>query len=272
MLNEIKIIIDNAILEDLPNGDITTDTLISENAVSDGEFIAKEDGIISGIEVCKLVFSKFEGIEYHPLKLDGDFVNSGEVIAAIHGKSKSILKSERIALNIMQRMSGIATKTNSYVQEIKQYNSKILDTRKTTPNFRILEKQAVVDGGGTNHRFNLSEMAMIKDNHIKAAGSIKKAVQRLKKHQINVKIEVEVDTISLFKEALNEDIDIIMLDNMNIEDMKICVNLNNGKFLEASGNVTLAKLPAIAATGVDYISVGALTHSYNSLDISLKFK
>ncbi len=266
---KIKEIIEYAIKEDMPSGDATTDSIF-KNESSTANFVIKETGVISGIEVAKLVYSYFEGVELEFFFSDGDHVNTGDLLGKIKGLTKSILKGERIALNIMQRMSGIATTTRKFVDEVSEFDVKILDTRKTTPNLRVLEKQAVLHGGGTNHRFSLSDMVMIKDNHIKAAGSIAEAVKRVKKNS-SLKIEVEVENLEMFQLALLEDIDVIMLDNMSNDDMTTAVSLNNDKMLEASGNVTLERLVDIAKTGVDYISVGALTHSYKSLDISLKF-
>ncbi|MBO5542166.1 MAG: carboxylating nicotinate-nucleotide diphosphorylase, partial [Acholeplasmatales bacterium] len=203
---------------------------------------------------------------------DGDKVNKYDVIAEIDGETKTILKGERVALNLMQRMSGIATVTNKYVHEVVG-DTKILDTRKTTPNLRYIEKLAVKHGGGTNHRFSLSDMVMLKDNHIDAVGSITKAVELIKtKVPSNIKVEVEVENIDQFKEALNTEADIIMLDNMSTEMMAECVKLNDHKKkLEASGNMTLGRIKEVSETGVDYISVGALTHSVMAFDISLKF-
>lgn len=266
---EILKIIQDAIKEDMPNGDVTTDSIFTNETIK-GNFIIKEDGIISGIEVAEMVFDQFEGIELTFNFKDGDVVKVGDILGTISGLAKSILKGERIALNIMQRMSGIATTTNKYVKEVEGYKAEILDTRKTTPNLRILEKLAVKHGGGTNHRFSLSDMSMIKDNHIKAAGSIHAAVERVRA-KTDVLVELEVENLDMFAEALKENVDIIMLDNMSNEDMKKAVEMNNGKKLEASGNVTIDRLKGIAETGVDFISVGALTHSYKSLDISLKF-
>ena len=270
-LNVVDTIIKNAIKEDMPTGDITTDNLIPLNHQSTAKFIAKEEGIISGTEVVKRVFEiiggKFE-IEFKVK--DGDHVKPLDIIATIKGDTRTILKGERVSLNLMQRMSGIATETKKYVNELVG-NTKILDTRKTTPNLRYLEKLAVTHGGGTNHRFSLSDMVMIKDNHIDAAGSITKAVETIKP-KVNVKIEVEVETLDQFMEALNTECDIIMLDNMTTELMKKCVILNNGKKkLEASGNMTVSRIKEVSETGVDFISVGAITHSVKALDISLKF-
>ena len=266
-------IINNALHEDMPVGDITTDNLIPEGHKSHAKFISKDDGIVSGLEVCKRVF-EIVGGEFN-IKFnykDGDKVNKYDVIAEIEGDTKTILKGERVALNLMQRMSGIATETAKYVKETVG-DTKILDTRKTMPNLRYLDKLAVKHGGGTNHRFSLSDMVMIKDNHIDAAGSITKAVEAVKpKINEGVKIEVETETLEQFKEALNTECDIIMLDNMSTEMMAECVKLNNHKKkLEASGNMTLNRIKEVSETGVDYISVGAITHSVKAFDISLKF-
>jgi len=273
MDERIDKIILNALEEDIPSIDITTDNLFTDE-ISEGYFIAKEEGVLSGVSVMKRVFELVDDSIY--LKIlngDGASVEVGDIIAIISGKSKSILKGERVSLNIMQRMSGIATKTNLFVNEIDNDITKILDTRKTTPNMRVLEKQAVVDGGGINHRFSLSDQVMIKDNHIKAAKTITNAVRIIKeKVNPNIKIEVEVETYDQFLEALSTDCDIIMLDNMDLELTKKCVNTNSGrKKLEASGNMTIDRIKAVSDTLVDFISVGALTHSVNSLDISLKF-
>lgn len=265
-------IIKEALLEDMPSGDITTDNLIPEGHTSKAYFIAKEDGIISGIEEANEVFSQIGGnYKLNFLVSDGDPVKNMQVLGTIEGDTKTILKGERVALNLMQRMSGIATATNRYVKELVP-PCKILDTRKTTPNMRVLEKKAVLAGGGTNHRYCLSDMVMIKDNHIDAVGSITKAVGLAKERTEGVLIEVEVESLEQFKEALNTPCDIIMLDNMSNELTTTCVQLNDHKKkLEASGNMTLARIHEVSALGVDYISVGALTHSVKSLDISLKF-
>ena len=266
-------IINNALHEDMPSGDITTDNLIPDGDKSHAKFISKDDGIISGLEVCKRVF-EIVGGEFD-IKFnfkDGDKVKKYDVIAEIEGDTKTILKGERVALNLMQRMSGIATETAKYVAETVG-DTKILDTRKTMPNLRYLDKLAVKHGGGTNHRFSLSDMVMLKDNHIDAAGSITKAVEIIKpKIKEGVKIEVETETLEQFKEALNTECDIIMLDNMSTELMAECVKLNNHKKqLEASGNMTLGRIKEVSKTGVDFISVGAITHSVKAFDISLKF-
>jgi nicotinate-nucleotide pyrophosphorylase (carboxylating) len=233
--------------------------------------IAKANGVISGVEVFRRVFELIGGrcnIKFY--KKNGDKVTRMEKIALLEGDTKTILKGERVALNIIQRMCGIATETSKYIAKVKG-NTKILDTRKTMPGLRYLDKLAVTHGGGTNHRYSLSDMVMLKDNHIDAAGGITEAVRQIKP-KVNVKIEVEVETLDQFKEALNTECDIIMLDNMSIDLMAECVKLNNHKkMLEASGNMSLDRVEEVSLTGVDFISVGAITHSVKALDISLKF-
>lgn len=273
MNKEIITIIEGALKEDIPTIDVSSHYLFHDE-LSKGSFIAKEHGVISGIDVCKETFRQVdESTVFEIHKNNGEEVVVGDIIATVQGKTKSILMSERVGLNFLQRMSGIATMTKAFVEQTKGYKTAILDTRKTTPLLRILEKQAVKDGGGTNHRMNLSDMVMLKDNHIKAAGSITEAVAKVKKElSPNIRIEVEVETLSAFLEALQTDVDIVMLDNMSNELMKECVALNqHKKILEASGNMTLDRISSVCKTGVDTISVGALTHSYKSLDISLKF-
>ncbi len=272
MNEEIIKIIKNALQEDMPNGDITTDNIISKDHISQGKFIAKEDGIIAGIKIAEEVFNLAGGNVFISWNVkDGDEVKKGDILATLNGNTRTLLKGERTALNIMQRMSGIATMTNKCVKACVG-NTKILDTRKTMPNFRYLDKLAVVIGGGQNHRYSLSDMVLIKDNHIEAAGSITNAIN-LVEGKVNCKIEVEVETIEQFLEAYNTNCDIIMLDNMSDEAMKKCVDLNNHKkLLEASGNMTLDRIKKVSSIGVDFISIGALTHSVKALDISLKFK
>lgn len=264
-------IIINALKEDMPNGDVTTDNIIPNNHQSKAKFIAKEDGVISGIEVCKKVFELVGGaFEFVSFVKDGQSVKNGEIIATIAGDTKTILKGERVALNLLQRMCGIATQTSKYVAKLEG-NTQILDTRKTTPNLRYLEKKAVKDGGGTNHRYCLSDQVMIKDNHIDAVGSITKAVEMVY-GKVDCKIEVEVESFEQFLEAVKTPCDIIMLDNMSNDLTRKCVLENNGrKKIEASGNMTLDRIKEVSLLGVDYISVGALTHSVKSMDISLKF-
>lgn len=265
-------IIINALKEDMPNGDVTVDNLISDDEISLARLISKDNGIISGIEVFCRVFELLDkNIDIKVFVKDGEKVSNRQLLATLNGKTKTILKGERVALNLLQRMSGIATETSKYVSLCKK-PCEILDTRKTMPNLRILDKKAVRDGGGTNHRYCLSDMVMIKDNHIDACGSITEAVRIAKEKTKGVKIEVEVETIEQLKEALNTECDWIMLDNMNNELMSECVKLNNHKKkLEASGNMTLERIESVSRLGVDYISVGALTHSVKAFDISLKF-
>ncbi|GMQ61835.1 carboxylating nicotinate-nucleotide diphosphorylase [Vallitalea maricola] len=271
---KIDEIIIKALEEDMNYGDITTDTLISDNQKSNAILIAKDNGIIAGCEVFSRVFylmDKEVVIDFH--RKDGNLVEKKEIIAHISGPTKSILKCERTALNIIQKLSGIATMTNNFVNNTNNMPVRIVDTRKTTPGLRALEKYAVRVGGGYNHRFNLSDAVMIKDNHIKAVGSIKKAVETAKaKIPHTMKVEIEVENLDGLKEALNAEADIIMLDNMTINMMKEAASIAKGKaVLEASGNVDLDRVKEIAETGVNIISVGALTHSVKALDISIKF-
>lgn len=265
-------IIKNALKEDIPNDDITTNAIISESSICEVMLFSKEDGVLAGIKVFERVFKLLGEVQVELFKKDGDLVLNGELIAKLSGSTKNILTGERTALNLLQRMSGIATITKQYSDIIKDTGTKLLDTRKTTPGLRILEKYAVEAGGGCNHRFNLSDGIMLKDNHISAAGGIKAAVEKARKNCSFVrKIEVETESIPMVEEAIEAGVDIIMLDNMDIESMKKAVKLVGNKALtEASGNVSLENIKDIADTGVDYISCGALTHSYKSLDLSLK--
>ena len=267
-------LIKEALIEDGVDNDITTLNLVSKDKMLTGSFIVKATGVVSGIDVAKEVFKQINPrIKMEILKANGTFVNRGDVIATIEGPMRDILRGERVALNFLQRMSGIAATTAKFVQELAGTNCKILDTRKTAPLLRVFERQAVRDGGGENHRFNLSDRVLIKDNHIAASGSIQDAVILRKAVGRGMIIEVEVETLDEFMEALNTSADVIMLDNMSNEVMKKCVELNEGKKkLEASGNMELKKVRSVALLGVDYISVGSLTHSYKALDISLKFR
>jgi nicotinate-nucleotide pyrophosphorylase (carboxylating) len=267
-------IITKALQEDIGSGDITTNSTVPINTHIKGKFISKEQGIICGIEVVKKVFeimNKDINLVIH--KNDGDKVCFGDVIAEISGSARGILTGERVALNFLQRLSGIATRTSQFVNIISSTKAKIVDTRKTTPGLRILEKYAVTVGGGTNHRFNLSDGVLIKDNHIKAAGGITGAITAAKNNiPHTIKIEVETETLEQVKEALNAGADIIMLDNMDIETMKKAINMiDKSALVEASGNMDEKDLRLIAEIGVDLISIGALTHTVKSLDISLKF-
>ncbi len=273
MNKELKTIIVKALKEDIPTIDVSSHYLFQDE-ISEGKFIAKEAGVISGIDICEEVFATIDpDTKFTIHKNNGDVVKIGDIIAECKGKTKSILMSERVGLNFLQRMSGIASLTKKFVDETKGFDTVILDTRKTTPLLRMLEKRAVVDGGATNHRMNLSEMVMLKDNHIKAAKSLTDAVNKVRQNVgKNMKIEVEVEDLDKFKEALASSADIIMLDNMSNSLMSECVLLNKKqKVLEASGNMTVDRIKLVCQTGVDTISVGGLTHSYTSLDISLKF-
>lgn len=268
-----KKLIELAINEDIKGGDVTTDNLISEGLNKKAIMVAKAEGIIAGLPVAEIVFKKLDSnIKWIPKKKEGDKVQAGEIIVEFSGSYRALLTGERTALNFLQRMCGIATISNKYAQEIKDFNTKILDTRKTLPGFRLLDKYAVRTGGASNHRVGLYDMVMIKDNHIQVAGSITNAVNSIrKKISPEIKIEVETTTIEQVEEALHAGADIIMLDNMNIKDIKKAVTLINGKAkIEASGNITLQRLKEIASTGVDFISSGALTHSVKALDISQK--
>jgi len=270
---QIKKIIEQALLEDLGTGDITTDSIILPTQNAHGIFKTSESGIIAGLNIAKILFRMLDSkIDFQMKVCDGQRISSGQTIAEISGSARPILKGERIALNLLQRLSGIATMTSRFCDEVKDFSVRIVDTRKTTPGLRILEKYAVRVGGAINHRFGLYDAILIKDNHIALAGGIKPAVQLAKKNASHmVKIEIEVDNLSQLKEALEENVDIIMLDNMNLTDMKKAVEISKGQvLLEASGGITLEKVKAIAQTGVDLISVGALTHSVKSLDISLE--
>lgn len=264
----------NALKEDMPLGDITTDNTIVSGSVSKARFIAKQDMVLAGIDVAERVFKLVnEHISFKMLAEDGTKIQKGDIIAEIEGDTAAMLKAERTALNFVQRLSGIATKTALFVDKIHDLPANIVDTRKTTPGLRYLEKYAVKVGGGQNHRFCLSDGVLIKDNHIQAAGGIKNAVSKVKGHiPHTIKIEVETETMEQVAEAVEAGADIIMLDNMSLEMMKEAVKFINGRALvEASGNVTLERVRGIAETGVDIISVGGLTHSVEAADISMRF-
>lgn len=265
-------IIKNALIEDNSFGDITTDPIISNKSTCSVSLISKEHGVIAGLEVFERVFNILGDVKVKYFISEGDFVDKGQVIGEIEGNTRKVLTGERVALNLLQRMSGIATITNKLVREIEGTSAKLLDTRKTTPNLRILEKHAVTVGGGCNHRFNLSDGVLIKDNHIDAAGGIKNAIKRTRAVAPFVrKIEVEVESLEQVIEALDAKADIIMLDNMDLETLKKSVELIGNKAqTEASGNVTLDTIRAIAETGVNFISCGYITHSYKAFDLSMK--
>ncbi|MBP1744519.1 MAG: nadC [Firmicutes bacterium] len=265
-------IIKGALNEDIPNEDITTDSVIGEDSICRAELLSKDTGVIAGLEVFKRVFDLLGEVEVELFKADGDAVEPRMIVAKLSGSTRNILKGERTALNLLQRMSGIATVTRAYSDAIEGTGARLLDTRKTMPGLRILDKYAVTVGGGHNHRFNLSDGIMLKDNHISAAGGIKSAVEAARKRCSFVrKIEVETESLEMVSEALEAGADIIMLDNMDCGTMKKAVEMIGGRAVtEASGNVTLSTIRAIAETGVDYISSGALTHSVKALDLSLK--
>lgn len=272
---QIDKIVLNALEEDMPYGDVTTDNLIPENDVTEAKFIAKAEGVIAGMPVAARVFELIDSrISIEIFKNDGDKVVKGDIIAILRGPTAGILKGERTALNLMQRLSGIATRTNVFAELVKDYKVSVVDTRKTTPGLRYLEKYAVRCGGGRNHRYSLSDAVMLKDNHIAAGGGIIPAVEKVRANiPHTVKIEVEVEDMEMVREAVEARADIIMLDNMNEAAMAEAVKYIDGRALvEASGDVTEERICAIAETGVDIISIGRITHSVKALDISLRFK
>jgi nicotinate-nucleotide pyrophosphorylase (carboxylating) len=271
---QLEQLISLALDEDIQTGDITTEYLELNRGTIEAFLVAKAEGVLAGLPVLVKTFHMVDANTTIVLyKKDGDKVKRGDEIARIEGNAASVLRGERVALNFLQRLSGIATMTRSMVDEIAGTKAKVLDTRKTTPLLRSLEKYAVRMGGGFNHRFGLYDMIMLKENHIRSAGSITKAVENVKRHNTTYKIEVEVTNLDECLEAYGCGVDRIMLDNMSLEVMRQAVDLYSGKVeLEASGNVKLETIRAIAETGVDFISSGALTHSFRSLDISLLFK
>jgi nicotinate-nucleotide pyrophosphorylase (carboxylating) len=272
----LKKIIQSALNEDIKSDDITTQAIISESVFGRGKFLVKADGVIAGLNVAQEVFKQVDSkIEFKVLIQDGEKVNAGDIAAEVEGKASSILTAERTALNFLQRMSGIATMTKRFVEEISHTKAKILDTRKTVPGIRLLDKEAVRLGGGTNHRIGLFDMFLIKDNHIEISGSITKAIDACRNFQknknSNLKIEVETKNLDEVKEALSCNVDIIMLDNFKTDMIRKAVAIINEKCkVEASGNITLENVKEVSEAGVDFISVGALTHSVKALDISLE--
>ncbi|MBQ8860049.1 MAG: carboxylating nicotinate-nucleotide diphosphorylase [Ruminococcus sp.] len=273
----MKLNADNLILlalqEDITSEDITTNSVMRQYQLGEVELICKEDGVIAGLDIFKRVFELLDDkTEVTFTCADGDEVKNGQKLGVVRGDIRVLLSGERTALNFLQRMSGIATYTRKIASLLKGSKTKLLDTRKTTPNMRVFEKYAVKVGGGYNHRYNLSDGILLKDNHIGAAGGVKEAVMMAKEYAPFVrKIEVEVENISMLKEALEAGADIIMLDNMSVEDMKEAVRLTAGKAeTECSGNVTKENVAKLVDIGVDYISSGALTHSSEILDLSLK--
>lgn len=276
--NLINRLIDLGIEEDIHTGDITTESIIPESLNGTATMTAKQNGVISGLDIVKMVYERFQDdVVFTPYFKDGDFVNKGEVILKIEATYPTLLKGERLSLNIFQRMSGIATETSVYVKELEGTGTQLLDTRKTAPGLRVLDKLAVKHGGGTNHRMGLYDMAMIKDNHIKMAGGIAKAVEQVRsKIADGIKIEVETTNLDEVRQAIEADADIIMLDNMDTATMTeaVCIIKACGKDIktEASGNMSIPRLKEVASTGVDYISVGALTHTVKAMDISMNIQ
>lgn len=269
--------IQSALLEDIGPGDYSSLASIPEGKTGKAKLLIKDDGILAGVELAGEIFKAVDPrLEVQFLKKDGDPVKVGDVGLVVSGPSASILSAERLVLNCMQRMSAIATKTHRLSQMISHTKAKLMDTRKTTPNFRLMEKWAVLIGGGVNHRFALYDMVMLKDNHVDFAGGIRAAIDRTKKylsdHSLKLKIEIETRNLAEVKEVLAVGgVDYIMLDNMDYSTMREAVRLIDGKYsTEASGGITENTLAAVAECGVDYISMGALTHSVSSLDISLK--
>lgn len=276
LTNEIELLIDLALREDLgENGDVTSNCILNSDDEGQASIIVKKDGIIAGLPIAEWVFKKVNpGLKVQNRVEEGSKVQRDEEVVRIIGPLAGILTAERTGLNFLQRLSGIATLTAEFVRKVAGTKVKILDTRKTTPGFRVLEKYAVRAGGGGNHRFGLYDMVLIKENHIAAAGGIASAVEQtrenMKKRDLNLKIEVEVRNLSEVEQVLNLAVDRLMLDNMSLQKIREAVKLANGKVeLEVSGGVTLETVREIAETGVNYISVGALTHSAPSLDLSL---
>lgn len=279
MLNGVtlKVNVDDYILntlkEDITSEDVSTNAVMPEDKQGKADLICKQDGIICGLDVFRRTFELLDSTSHFETNVkDGDFVHAGDLLGVIYGDIKAILSGERTGLNYLQRMSGIATMTREYMNELEGYSTVLLDTRKTTPNMRPFEKHAVRVGGATNHRYNLSDGVLLKDNHIGAAGSITKAIEMAKAYAPFVrKIEIETETLEQVQEALAAGADIIMLDNMDNETMRKAVEMIDGKAqTECSGNVTKARLKEIAEIGVDFVSCGALTHSAPIMDVSLK--
>ncbi|MBR6265835.1 MAG: carboxylating nicotinate-nucleotide diphosphorylase [Bacteroidales bacterium] len=272
----IDAVIDIAFKEDIGDGDHTTLSCIPHDLEGRARLLVKQDGILCGVELAKKIFAKFDPtLKMTQYLHDGDAIKKGDVAFVVEGKTISILQTERLVLNFMQRLSGIATQTHEYVKLLEGTGTKILDTRKTTPGLRLLEKYAVKIGGGENHRIGLYDMILIKDNHIDYAGGVTAAITKTKEYLKakgkNLKIEVEARTLDEIKEILNFDVDRILIDNFTPEETKTAVALINGKCkTESSGGITKESIRAYAEAGVDYISVGALTHHINSLDLSLK--
>ena len=280
-IDDTLFLINRALAEDIGTGDVTTDWTIPSEAHGSAHFIAKQPGIIAGLDVVHLAFDRIDpGIGFSAYIQEGAVVEPGQVFAEVHGPTRGLLSGERVALNFIRHLSGIATLTNRYVMAVAGTGASIIDTRKTTPGFRSLEKAAVRAGGGVNHRFGLYDMILIKDNHIAAAGGLTAAVtlcvERLRSIQSKLRIEVETATLEQVKEAMETPVDRIMLDNMSVSEMHEAVKLIRASVsqrrpveIEASGAITLERVREIAETGVDLISIGAITHSAPALDISL---
>lgn len=276
--NLINKLIDLGIEEDINTGDITTESIIPESMTATATMTAKQDGVISGLEIVKMVYDRFQDdVVFTPYFNNGDHVKKGDVILKIEATYPTLLRGERLSLNIFQRMCGIATETARYVKELAGTHTQLLDTRKTAPGLRVLDKMAVKHGGGTNHRMGLYDMAMIKDNHIKMAGGIAKAVEQVRSRiPSDIKIEVEATNLDEVKQAIEAGADIIMLDNMSnaamTEAVAVIRKAEKGIKTEASGNMNIERLREVAETGVDYISVGALTHTVKGMDISMNIQ
>jgi nicotinate-nucleotide pyrophosphorylase (carboxylating) len=270
--SDVRNILRLALEEDIGNCDLTTTITIPEEQRSKALVIAKGSFTVAGLPFAKEVFAMLDPeIVFRIFFNDGSRIRKGDIIAEIYGRARTILSGERVSLNIMQRLSGIATITNAFVEKVRGLDVKIVDTRKTTPCLRFMERYAVKIGGGSNHRFGLFDGILIKDNHIEAAGSITDAVKSARKAHHLLKIEVEVENLKDLREALKAGADVVMLDNMSTDDMKEAVNTAKGKaIIEASGNITLNNVRAVAETGVNLISVGAITHSAPAVDISMK--
>ena len=272
-MRSVKQLIETALAEDIGSGDITTDNLVPRDKTGTAEIIAKEPLILAGLDVAVQVFTTLDpDLEIKTRCADGDQLKAGAGVLSLAGKLSSLLYGERTALNFLQRLSGIATHVRPYVEAVQAHPVRLVDTRKTTPGWRVLEKYAVRIGGAANHRMGLYDGVLIKDNHIAACGSITTAVTRVRAHTSHlVKIEVEVSTLEEVAEALQAGADVIMLDNMDLDQIRAAVKkIDRQAIVEISGNVSLEKLPALAATGVDIISVGALTHQARSVDISMR--
>jgi len=268
---EIRALVQRALTEDIGAGDVTTNAIVPATGKLGAKLIAKETGVIAGLSLAEVAFRIVdEGVRFSSIAVDGDQIDAGQTLAEIEGPARAILTAERTALNFVGRLSGIATSTRRFVNEVSGTKAKILDTRKTSPNLRLFDKLAVRLGGGVNHRMGLFDMILIKDNHIDFAGSITEAVTRAREANDGLEIEVEARTLADVAECLELGVNWIMLDNMRTAEMREAVRLVDDRAkVEASGNVTIENVRAIAETGVDYISVGALTHSVRALDVSL---